>query len=88
MRPRCLCKETQSKKKTQNKKNGPTNTFSSSESSRGGGTTWDISSVMERALAHTVGNATEEAYARSDLFELRRGLMEKWGNFLEGDTGR
>ena len=44
--------------------------------------------VMERALAHTVGNATEEAYARSDLFDRRRGLMEKWGAFLEGDTGR
>ena len=40
--------------------------------------------VMETALAHTVGNATEAAYARSDLFELRRGLMEKWGAYLEG----
>ena len=44
--------------------------------------------VMERALAHTVGNATEEAYARSDLFDRRRGLMEKWGAFLEGDAGK
>ena len=40
--------------------------------------------VMETALAHTVGNATEAAYARSDLFELRRDLMEKWGAYLEG----
>ena len=39
--------------------------------------------VMETALAHTIGNATEAAYARSDLFELRHGLMEKWGNYLE-----
>ena len=28
--------------------------------------------VVEAALAHTVGNATEAAYFRSDLFELRR----------------
>ena len=39
--------------------------------------------VMETALAHTVGNATEAAYARSDLFDLRRDLMEKWRAFLE-----
>ena len=44
--------------------------------------------VMETALAHTVGNATEAAYARSDLFELRRDLMEKWSEFLEGSTNR
>ena len=44
--------------------------------------------VMETALAHSVGNATEAAYARSDLFELRRGLMEKWSEFLEGSTNR
>ena len=43
---------------------------------------------MERALAHTVGNPTEVAYARSYLIFLRRGLMEKWGDFLEGDAGR
>ena len=42
--------------------------------------------VMETALAHTVGNATEAAYARSDLFELRRGLMDKWSEFLEGSS--
>ncbi len=44
--------------------------------------------VMETALAHTVGNATEAAYFRSDLFELRRGLMEKWEAFLEEGTNR
>ena len=43
--------------------------------------------VMETALAHTVGNATEAAYARSDLFDLRLGLMEKWSDFLKGDAG-
>ena len=40
--------------------------------------------VMETALAHAVGNATEAAYARSDLFDLRRGLMDRWSNYLEG----
>ena len=39
--------------------------------------------VMETALAHTVGNATEAAYARSDLFDLRRrDLMEAWSGIL------
>ena len=42
--------------------------------------------VMETALAHTVGNATEAAYFHSDLFELRRDLMERWSGFLEGGT--
>ena len=43
--------------------------------------------VMETALAHSVGNATEAAYARSDLFERRRELMERWSTFLEGGAG-
>ena len=42
--------------------------------------------VMEAALAHSVKNATEAAYFRSDLFELRRGLMAGWGKFLEEAT--
>ena len=42
--------------------------------------------VVERALAHTVGNATEAAYFRSDLFEMRRELMDRWSTFLEGGT--
>ena len=42
--------------------------------------------VVETALAHTVGNATEAAYFRSDLFELRRGLMDQWSAFLERGT--
>ena len=40
--------------------------------------------VMEAVLAHSVKNATEAAYFRSDLFELRRGLMAEWGKFLGG----
>ncbi len=38
--------------------------------------------VMEAALAHSVGNATEAAYFRSDLFERRRTLMDQWATFL------
>ena len=34
--------------------------------------------VVEAALAHTVRNPTEAAYARSDLFEHRRRLMDEW----------
>ena len=39
--------------------------------------------VVENALAHAVGNATEAAYLRSDLLELRRRLMEEWSEFLQ-----
>ena len=35
--------------------------------------------VMEAALAHTVRNKAEAAYARSDLFEKRRALMDVSG---------
>ena len=38
--------------------------------------------VAELALAHAVGNAVVAAYARSDLFEKRRALMEKWAAYL------
>ena len=36
--------------------------------------------VMEAALAHAVRNKVEAAFARSDLFEKRRALMEAWSN--------
>ena len=35
--------------------------------------------VMELCLSHAVGSAVEQAYARSDLFDKRRGLMQRWG---------
>ncbi len=38
--------------------------------------------VMERALAHTVADAVEAAYARSDLLERRRGLMAEWAAYV------
>ena len=40
--------------------------------------------VVEAALAHTVQNPTEAAYARSDLFERRRRLMDEWAAYLAG----
>ena len=40
--------------------------------------------VAEAALAHNVGNSTEAAYMRSDLFEQRRTLMEAWAAFATG----
>ena len=38
--------------------------------------------VVEAALAHTVRNPTEAAYARSDLFARRRRLMDGWAAYL------
>ena len=40
--------------------------------------------VIEAALAHVVSNQTEAAYARSDLFERRRRLMDDWAAYLAG----
>ena len=37
--------------------------------------------TAESALAHSVGDATEAAYLRSDLFALRRAAMEGWGRY-------
>ena len=39
--------------------------------------------VIEAALAHVVMNQTEAAYARSDLFERRRRLMNEWASAIE-----
>ncbi len=38
--------------------------------------------VAEMALAHRVGTATEQAYLRSDMRDMRRALMENWGRFV------
>lgn len=38
--------------------------------------------VSEMALAHTIRDKSEAAYARSDLFEKRRALMERWAIFI------
>ena len=44
--------------------------------------------VVEAALAHTVRNPTEAAYARSDLFERRRRLMDDWAAYLDRTRGQ
>ena len=44
--------------------------------------------VIEAALAHVVGNKVEAAYARSDLFERRRRLMNDWEAYLPNQAVR
>lgn len=42
--------------------------------------------VSEAALAHIIGDQTEAAYARGDLFQKRTGLMQDWADFVLGRT--
>ena len=42
--------------------------------------------VAEAALAHTVKIAAEAAYARTDCFDKRVDLMERWARFVGGAT--
>ena len=44
--------------------------------------------VAEMSLSHSIGNAVEQAYARSDLLERRRALMERWSQYVAGETGK
>ncbi len=44
--------------------------------------------VAEMSLAHKVGSDVERAYARSDLLERRRELMERWSRFITIDSGK
>ncbi len=41
--------------------------------------------VIEAALAHVVRNQTKASYARSDLLEKRRPLMDQWAAYVERD---
>ena len=43
--------------------------------------------ILEAALAHVVRNRVEAAYARSDLFERRRVLMNDWARYLAQGSG-
>ena len=43
--------------------------------------------MIEAALAHVVRNRVEAAYARSDLFERRRVLMDDWARYLAQGIG-
>jgi integrase len=42
--------------------------------------------VREMALAHAVGDKTELAYRRGDLFEKRRQVMDAWARFCSAST--
>jgi len=42
--------------------------------------------IAERCLAHAVADKTEAAYARSDYFEKRREVMERWAAFCAGGS--
>ena len=44
--------------------------------------------VMEAALSHVVRNKAEAAYARSDLIERRRVLMNDWSSYLARGVSR
>jgi integrase len=42
--------------------------------------------VAELSLSHKVGTSVGRAYARSDLLESRRVLMERWSQFVTGGS--
>ena len=44
--------------------------------------------VCEMALAHRVGSDVERSYARSDLFDKRRGLMDQWATYVTGGSAK
>ncbi len=46
------------------------------------------SEAAELALAHTVGSKVERAYRRSDLFDRRRELAERWSRFCLSGGGK
>jgi integrase len=39
--------------------------------------------VAEAVLAHVVGDRTEVAYARGDMLEKRKRLMDAWARFIQ-----
>ena len=43
--------------------------------------------VAEAALAHVIRDKSEAAYARSDVFEKRRKMMETWAGYLAARHG-
>lgn len=44
--------------------------------------------VAETALGHILGNKVERSYARSDLLDQRRILMQKWADFVTGTEAK
>jgi len=46
------------------------------------GETGAVSEVAEACIAHRIGSAAEQAYARSDLLQRRRDLMDAWAEYI------
>ena len=44
--------------------------------------------VVERALAHVIGDKAEQAYRRSDALEKRRKLMDAWASYCKPRAAR
>jgi integrase len=42
--------------------------------------------VAEASLSHRIGSAVSRAYARSDMLERRRPVMDEWAAFLAGEA--
>lgn len=42
--------------------------------------------IRKAASGHTVGDAVQQAYQRTDLLDKRRNLMRDWANFLDQPT--
>ncbi len=43
--------------------------------------------VIERQLAHEERNRVRAAYNRAEYLGQRRDMMNRWANYLDGDTG-
>lgn len=43
--------------------------------------------VAETILAHSIGGKVERSYARSDLLDRRRVVMDSWARFVTGESG-
>jgi integrase len=43
--------------------------------------------IAEMSLSHRIGSNVERAYARSDLLDKRRALMELWSMFVSAHNG-
>jgi integrase len=59
--------------------------FRSSFRDWAGETTGFPHAAIEKCLAHEVGNKVEAAYARSDLLDRRREIMDAWNNLIGVD---
>jgi hypothetical protein len=40
--------------------------------------------VAEKCLAHVVGGTAGRVYARGDMLDLRRPVMESWAKYCDG----